>query len=179
MTEYPLTTIENGQLYIAGVQGYSNVSSLKNALCDNFSCCGVIGLENVVCLQQLQFAALRASTSFLRGSMKTTRFSDEILYNLSPSTKITDALAQFSIREDSPECALVCFSRDPTEFPPVLEFLRRHDCNIQTTELKILPPTSEKHQEWTKLYKLTFAELQVSSFEEAVLNKLAVKDFIK
>ena len=179
MAEYALATEEDGRVFIAAIRGYSDVTSLKIALTDLFPSCGIIGLHNVVCLHQIQFAALRASKSFTRGSMKTTRFSDEILYNLSPSSKITDAIAQFAVRADSTECAIVCTSTDTAVFSTLSAFLHGYDRNIQTIELQLTPPSADKYTEWMKMYKLTTAELQVSSFDEAVLNKLAVKDFVK
>jgi hypothetical protein len=163
---------------LSAFTGISNPVDIKT-LVEGTADCAVIDIDKIVCSFHMLIAAMKALNSLRREQMKTTSVMAEILYFLSPSTKINDAITHLAVTSSSSSIAI--FSIDPTEqhtnHPAI--------CNaVVGTEVplnSILPPErgSEKYNEIVKFYKLAMAELQISSLEDAVATKLGVKEYVK
>ena len=150
----------------------------------------VADLSLVVSFFHLQLATYKALLNENQGCMKTKSITAEVLYQLSSSTKITDALQQYSIKEGSSDIAFICI--DPASdtensasstYDAVLEFTSQiQNLAIDGTEFdpqEISSPlflTTAKAAKISKLFKITPQELEVSGLEESVSTRLAVKD---
>ena len=66
--------------------------------------------RRIVCLEQLQYAVMRAMRDIQDGQARTRTVYSEIVYSLSPNQNITEALQRFGVAEDS--TALVCIAID-------------------------------------------------------------------
>lgn len=150
----------------------------------------VADLSLVVSSFHLQLATYKALLNENQGCMKTKSITAEVLYQLSSSTKITDALQQYSIKEGSSDIAFICIapvsdsqSTASSADDAVLEFKSQiKNLAIDGTEIDpqdISSPTyltSAKATKISKLFKITPQELEVSGLEESISTRLAVKD---
>ena len=150
----------------------------------------VADLSLVVSSFHLQLATYKALLNESQGKMKTKSITAEVLYQLSPSTKISDAIQQYSIRAESKEIAFVYIAPagDPesvstTTDDALVEFkLQIQSLLIEGKEIDpqdISGPillTDEKSAKIAKYFKITPQELEVSGLEESVSTRLAVKD---
>ena len=149
----------------------------------------VVDLSLVVSVFHLQLATYKALLNESQGRMKTKSIQSEILYQLSSSTKITDALQQYTIHSESTE---ICFiyiaaaeASNPShetsltvpEFQSQIQKLGVNGVEMDPVEISstsIL--TVDKRAKIVKYFKITPQELEVSGLEESVSTRLAVKD---
>lgn len=149
----------------------------------------VVDLSLVVSAFHLQLATYKALLNESQGRMKTKSIQSEVLYQLSSSTKITDALQQYTIHAQSKE---ICFihvaaagASTPdsdagltvSEFQSIVGKLTVNGVEIDPMEISstsIL--TGEKTAKIVKYFKITPLELEVSGLEESVSTRLAVKN---
>lgn len=150
----------------------------------------VADLSLVVSSFHLQLATYKALLNESQGKMKTKSITAEVLYQLSSSTKISDALQQYSIRAESKEIAFIYIAPvgDPesvstTIDDALVEFKSQiHSLLIDGKEIDpqdisgALLLTDEKSAKIAKYFKITPQELEVSGLEESVSTRLAVKD---
>ena len=147
----------------------------------------VIDLALVVSSFHLQLATYKALLNESQDKMKTKSIQSEVLYQLSTSTKITDALQQYSVHAGSTDIAFVYVApANETEtdsaltaddFKQLVEGLGVQGHQIDPEEIStatILTP--EKSAKIAKYFKITPQELEVSGLEESVATRLAVKD---
>ena len=150
----------------------------------------VADLSLVVSSFHLHLATYKALLNENQGCMKTKSITAEVLYQLSSSTKITDALQQYSIKEGSSDIAFICIApasdsqnNASSTDDAILEFKSQiENLAIDGTEFdpqEISSPlflTTAKVAKVTKLFKITPQELEVSGLEESISTRLAVKD---
>ena len=149
----------------------------------------VVDLSLVVSVFHLQLATYKALLNESQGRMKTKSIQSEVLYQLSSSTKITDALQQYTIHSESTEiCFIYVASADASNsscetFLTVPEF-NTHIQNLAVEGIEMDPVeisstsilTMDKRAKIVRYFKITPQELEVSGLEESVSTRLAVKD---
>jgi EKC/KEOPS complex subunit CGI121/TPRKB len=163
----------------------------------------VVDLSLVVSEFHLQLAIFKAILNESQGRMKTKSITAEVLYQLSPSTKINDAIKQYSIHPESTAIAFINIppaenldssSKNssgvedaPTNITDNLFSIEEFKDQItklavdgiessaaEISSLSIL--THEKSTNIIKCFKIAPLELEISGLEDCVATRLAVKD---
>lgn len=150
----------------------------------------VADLSLVVSCFHLQLATYKALLNESQGRMKTKSIASEVLYQLSSSTKITDAIQQYSIHSESTDIAFIYItpaggidSTSMTTDDALLRFksqiqslaIEGKEMDSQEISSSVML-TNEKSAKIAKYFKITPQELEVSGLEESVATRLAVKD---
>ena len=113
----------------------------------------------------------KAVSSDAKGKMKTKALSTEILLNLSPYKQIKQALNTFGVSKTPDKVWVVSLSNDPTT--DVLKFLDLTNAQLMEHQDPSVVADKELIQE---IYSIQPQELAIGSLEEAISNRIAVKD---
>ena len=161
------------RIKVFGFEGVTNAAVLLEGAKEDIRG-AVVDLSLVCSVFHLCAASHKALLNETNSTMKTKALSSEILYQLSTTTKISDSLQQYKVKEDSKLIAIVVVDEDPTATALL--------GTVQGTpfDLALLNSaaylTPEKASTVAKLFKVTPQELEISSLESAVVNRLAIKD---
>ncbi|KAJ1414799.1 kinase binding protein CGI-121-domain-containing protein [Ochromonadaceae sp. CCMP2298] len=122
----------------------------------------------------LAAAVFKALYNEEQGRMKTKSISSEVMYQLSSTTKINEALRQYGVKPESTLVAFVSIDEDPL----CAQLLAKVEGSVLDSELLGSPQflTAEKVSIIAKAFKLTKEELQFSSLDDAIATRLATKD---
>jgi hypothetical protein len=155
----------------------------------------IVDLRLVVGIYQLAIAAHRAASA--SAPPKSGSVANDVFYYLSPSTKISDAINHLRVSSEKTHADIAIISIAPhaatvptstsTHSPSTatLPDLRPiyASISVHRQPLAAFPsppePGSERYQQVSQFYKLISHELLISSLEDAVLSKLATKEFLK
>lgn len=161
------------RIQLVGFSGVQNTRELV-ALTTDQSRVAIVDLSLVCSKFHLNAAICKALSNEQNGSMKTKSISAEMLYQLSPSTKINDSLKQYGANETSTLIAIIVLDQDAVGQDIIARV------NGQSFDLDNLASaeylTEEKTAALTKYFKLSSLEVQVSTLEHAILTHLATKD---
>ncbi|PVD33059.1 hypothetical protein C0Q70_08507 [Pomacea canaliculata] len=122
-------------------------------------------------------AANKAVHSQKQGKMTTKTVHSEILFNLSPSRKITESFRKFGIGDRDESLLVVVVQNDQSEKTcKALQSLRETVIGeeVAVDELPSLADMSEIEKE----YKLADIELSTCSALDALVSRIAAKDII-
>ena len=179
---------------IIAYRGVNNAASIVELIASIDQRVVVIDLSFVVSSFHIQLAVYKALLNESQGRMKTKSIQSEVLYQLSSSTKISEAILQYSLKSVSTE---ICFIYVPSpvstdainkslsddtvltniEFKKEIGKLAVDGTEIDSTEISsAIILTAEKSATIVKYFKITPLELEVSGLEESVSTRLAVKD---
>jgi tRNA threonylcarbamoyladenosine modification (KEOPS) complex Cgi121 subunit len=141
----------------------------------------VVDLGLVVSEFHLKIAASKALLNESQGRMKTKSIQAEILYQLSPTSKITDALLQFSVSLESKMVAFIFVSQEIITFDKnyIYSIIFKHMIGNEIEPSSILSPeilNKEKKEKLIKNFKITQQEVEEFPLEDALITKLAIKD---
>jgi EKC/KEOPS complex subunit CGI121/TPRKB len=150
----------------------------------------IIDMGLVVSPFQLRIAAYRALITQRQGKMKTKALSSEIMYNLSPTTKITEAIKQVKVKPTTDVIALVVIDNavsEPTESTAtsIHKLLALFNSEDILSEEQFMTEHIHQVNSEARLksvvdrYKILPSELAVFPLEDIVVNRLAMKDFEK
>uniref|UniRef100_A0A7I4CLR6 EKC/KEOPS complex subunit CGI121 n=1 Tax=Physcomitrium patens TaxID=3218 RepID=A0A7I4CLR6_PHYPA len=115
-------------------------------------------------------AAHKALLAQSRDNLATRTLHSELIYNYSGSKHISEALRRFGINETSSYILVGRFDATPEDATRGL---------IQGSEINLEELSKEASQSLIlKYYKITPAELEVSSLEEAVTCRIAARDIL-
>jgi EKC/KEOPS complex subunit CGI121/TPRKB len=107
--------------------------------------------------------------------MKTKNIYSEIIYNLSPSTNISDSFKNFGIRDDSTDVLVVLLISDPLRSVKVNDVL-----GIINGEVVSLENIAEMNDTDAikKVYKISKEECAITSLENSVATRIATRDVL-
>ncbi len=161
------------RIKVFGFEDVSNATALLDGAKDDIRG-AIIDLSLVCSLFHLRAAAHKALLNEAHGTMKTKTISSEILYQLSNTTKISDSLQQYKIKEGSRLIAVIVVDEDAT-LNALLSTVQ--GSTLDLTLLGAAPYLSpEKASTIGKYFKVTPQELEIATLESAVVNRLAIKD---
>lgn len=163
------------RIKVFGFEEVTNAVALLDGAKDDIR--GAIVDLNLVCsLFHLRAAAHKALLNESQNAMKTKSISSEILYQLSNTTKISESLQQYKIKEDSKLIAFIVLDEDPV-LNALLSIVQglELDLNLFGAAPYLTP---EKATTIGKYFKVTPQELEISTLESAVVNRLAIKDVL-
>lgn len=161
------------RIQVFGFEGVTNTSQLLEYMVNDIRC-AIVDLNTICSLFHLKSATYKALLNEQQGNMKTKSISAEILYQLSPTTKINDSIKHYGASPDSTLIAIIVLDEDLAG----LEV----QSNVKGTlfDLNLLGTPAylslEKAAHIAKFFKVTAQELEISSLESAVLTRLATKD---
>lgn len=164
------TGVENAQKII-------DFATDENGCIDETRGVACIALVDMACICSafhLKLAVMKAALNQRNGNMKTRSLSSEILYLVSGTKNITEALKNFKVKSDSETIAVV-FSADGSKdsMQPLLDCVGGRLLNEEEFDSSL---SETRRSEIAKLFKISAQELQSSSLEDAVVMKLATKD---
>lgn len=141
----------------------------------------VVDLGLVVSEFHIKIAAAKALLNESQGRMKTKSIEAEILYQLSPTSKITDALLQFSVSLESKMVAFIFVSQEIIKFNKndIYSIISKHMIGNEIEPSFILSPeilNEEKKEKLIKVFKITQQEVEEFPLEDTLITKLAIKD---
>lgn len=154
----------------------------------------VVDIRLVVGVYQLGIAAHRAANA--PAPPKSGSVANDVFYYLSPSTKISDAINHLRVPSDKTHADIAIISIAPraivdsTPSAPSVNPTALPDLNqiystmsVPRQPLAAFPsapgPGSDRYMQISQFYKIISHELHISSLEDAVLSKLATKEFMK
>ncbi|XP_045619495.1 EKC/KEOPS complex subunit Tprkb isoform X1 [Procambarus clarkii] len=122
---------------------------------------------------QVLVAANKAVRSLAAKKMVTRSVFAEIIFNLSPSKNITDSLKNFGLGDSDTEILAVVLDQESGE---KLQKLNGQIKGQQTALTEMLNLTNSAKIK--QLYKVTDADLDVSNLLDAVISRMACKEFL-
>lgn len=164
----------------------------------------VVDLHNVYNIFHIKTATMKALVNSYTKKMKTRSLSTEILYQLASTTKINEALSQFSIKSNSNSIGVIIIddtqgnslsgnsvvnsdasfvdsganSGKGTDTNSAQEFLKL----VNGTELEpsefdsISMSNKEKADKMKGMFHISAFELEIARLEQCICNRLATKD---
>jgi tRNA threonylcarbamoyladenosine modification (KEOPS) complex Cgi121 subunit len=146
-----------------------------------------LNLDFVYNIMHIENAVLRSFLLMEVGSMKTKTFDNEVMYQLSASTKINESVKLYSIHEGSTasNIALVCANPYPeiVKFDKLVEIQRRitlemGEYNTPSSTIGERLLNSEKVEKLQKFFKFTPEEKAYPNMEDMILTRIAIKDYM-
>lgn len=140
-----------------------------------------VNLELVVDDFHILNALHRSLQNAQVGKMKTKTLPAELLYQLSSTGKINEAIKQFSVSETTTDLAVVFLALNEevaAQYSSVYEDVcsRIPATEFPLSELEGRLLTAEKKSKISKVFKLTPREITSSRFSDAISMRLAMKD---
>ena len=149
--------------------------------------CAVLDLSNVASDLQVRGAVLKAILSTVPDSGfrgKTVSFRSNVIFNMSVSGRVTEAVNQFNVTALSSSVAVVGWV-DEAGSPASLQEFEALVAAVQGTafepSLLLSDPefvSDERRQRLVKLYKLAPLEASLGTLESSVITRLAVKEIM-
>jgi len=149
--------------------------------------CAVLDLSNVASDLQVRGAVLKAILSTVPDSGfrgKTASFRSNVIFNMSVSGRVTEAVNQFNVTALSSRVAVVGWV-DEAGSPASLQEFEALVAAVQGTafepSLLLSDPefvSDERRQRLVKLYKLAPLEASLGTLESSVITRLAVKEIM-
>ena len=175
---------------------------LKHLQTGNNTGFAAVDLSMVISEFHLQCAIMKSLLGREQNSMVTNSISVEIIYQLASTTKINEAIRQFSVKSDSKEISIIAFltsdgsectvadsnsvkaatnSGDGTKANALSSVLAELQ-GVPISDLSVLSTpdylTKEKTDRIQKAFRITPQELLVSTLEDAVVSRIATKDML-
>ncbi|XP_042226026.1 EKC/KEOPS complex subunit TPRKB-like isoform X4 [Homarus americanus] len=122
---------------------------------------------------QVIVAANKAVRSLAAKKMVTRSVFAEIIFNLSPTKNITDSLKNFGLGDGDTEILAVVLDEESGEKVKKLKSQIRGELTAVTEVLNLTNQARVK-----QLYKVTDSELRVTSLLDAVVSRMACKEFL-
>jgi len=191
-TFIPTRLNNNSMLKPEGLRArfYRGVTNAEEVLQKSGPNVVVVDLCNVVSEFHVLNATMKALLAWTGESgfrARTPSFRAEVLYNLSATGKITETSAQFGATGSSTSIALVGIVTDDPKI--TIEGCReaaQYETLVAAVQGTEFDPalllsdqeftTKEKRLTLIKLFKITQQELDISSLEDCVITRLAVKE---
>ena len=157
-----------------------------SAICSRIA---VVDLSYVVSFFHLHLAVYKALLNETQGHMKTTSIASEVLYSLSPSTEISEAIEEYSITEKTTSVAFILIDSPEGSAEaclPIAEF-RSHILRLcgdgDGKGIEVDPEeisashclTPEKESRIAEHFNISVEELKSSDLEECMANRLTAK----
>ena len=115
-------------------------------------------------------SVFKAISSNAQGKMKTKSLSTEIILNISPYRGIKQALNTFGVSKTPDKVWVVSLSSDPTT--EIMKFLELTNSRILDEE----PGAVGDKELIQAIYSIQPQELAIGTLEDAITNRIAVKD---
>ena len=164
--------LEN-RIRIFGFEGVTNSSVIAESMREDVRF-AVVDLSLVCSVFHLRSAAYKALLNEQQTNMKTKSISAEILYQLSATTNINESLKQHRVHIESQFIAFVVVDDDSVS----LELMSRVEGKVLDLNALDSPAvlTAEKASTLAKYFKITAQELEISSLENSIATRIAMKD---
>ena len=162
-----------GRIQLSGWKNVTNCGELVGQTNESTRV-AVIDLTAVCSLFHIKAAICKALLNEQQNCMKTKSISAEVLYQLSPVTKINDSIKTYGATESSTTVAVLILDNDSIGQELLTQIKGTAFDLEQLNSSEYL--SSDKVSSISKYFKLTPQELEVSSLESAVITRLAIKD---
>ena len=161
---------------VALFRDVTNMSEIRASLLAGKLNCALLNVDVIADVFTLLQACNKAVYSNTNQSMKTRKMHTEILYNLSPSKKIKDALNTFGVNDTQQALIGLCLRESVCETDGIESLVEMVD-GATAVSLKDIEQFCDK-EKLMKLYKITKEELSVGSLADAIALRVATKDAI-
>lgn len=134
-----------------------------------------VNLEYVVSTYHMRFSALKSLINQENSKLKTKQnVVTEILYQLSSTTNINEAVKQYGVTSASNQIGFIVINGDGNCHNDIRALVKgiEVDCSRFDTEML----TRTKISEIAKTFKTSVPELEMSGIESAVCTRIAIKD---
>lgn len=160
------------QINLILLRNVKNMADVKQkVIAGDLNCC-IIKPSYIIHPFQIEVAAEKAVMNEVYGTMVTKSVNTEILFNLSLSKKITQALTKFGVENTDSE-VLVCVINESIENTEgILSHFDGEQLPID--QLNTLSQESLIKKE----YKISGIENSVATMLQSVVSRIAAKDFI-
>ena len=156
-------------LGIALCTDFKELISIPTLLSKGINVC-IIDAKLIVSIETIFQAIFKAICCNATGKMKTKAIATEILLNISPYKQIKQSLITFGVGNQPSKVWVISLSEDPAS--EIKNFLELTDSRMVLQE-----PRDVCDEEAIKeLYSVTNGELAIGSLEEAIMNRIAIKD---
>lgn len=168
-----LDILTNTKITIFLYRNVRNVSDIKRKLFAGEIQCAVLNPSLICSPFLIATAANKAMISKFRNTLTTRTIYTEVLYNLSPTRNISESLMKFGIDDELKNMIIIFLNNveNDDDFNKVLNIVDGEQVPInklhEFNDISLI----------RKVYKISEAELKVSSLEDSILSKLSIKGF--
>nr|XP_004226611.1 EKC/KEOPS complex subunit TPRKB [Ciona intestinalis] len=169
METYDLSPVaKNKTVSVAFYRNVKNAKELKELAMRDTVQASFVKASMIADVLQIKAAAAKGFHLQAVGKIKTKTLHSEMIFNLSPSNKISDCFQLFGLKDTSTD--VVAVTLDVAENEKVL------NCVVgDLVSVSLLQDLCDKPA-IKKLYKITDEELKVCSFLDCILSQMAAKD---
>jgi tRNA threonylcarbamoyladenosine modification (KEOPS) complex Cgi121 subunit len=133
----------------------------------------VVDLRHICSPFQLEAAIRKARQNISNGCMKAKSIQGELCYFLTSSKNINDSVSKLSPDANTTDIALVLLTQNSDD-NLLYNRVKGKEEDYSLFETLLTP---DKASRLMSAFKLTAEELQVSSLSDAIVMKIAIKDF--
>jgi len=144
-----------------------NASKIKKLVEDGTIHAAILKSDLVLDEFELLVATNKAFFQKSKNKLKTKNVFSEILFNLSPSNKISECFKLFGIDEATTNLAVICLEENYEDIHNLVDG--------DSTVVSNLAESCNK-EAILKLYKINESELKTSTLLDCVVSQLAAKD---
>ena len=159
--------LSNVSISLSVYENVKNVPEIKKLIENGNMNAAVLKSDLILDEFQLLVAINKAFFLNSKGKLKTRNVFSEILFNLSPSSKISECFKVFGIDESTTNLIVICMEDKYDDIDKVVDG--------SSVDLSNLGLNCNK-EAIMKLYKINESELKVSSLLDCVVSQLAAKD---
>lgn len=115
-------------------------------------------------------AAQKSLLAKSREALTTRTLHSELVFNYSGSKHITESLKRCGISDSCTYVLVAIFNASSEEMKAAEKLIHGKEINLEELEVRANKPQIQKH------YKITVAELGISSFSDAITCRIAARD---
>ncbi|XP_067931236.1 EKC/KEOPS complex subunit TPRKB-like [Watersipora subatra] len=170
---YNTVTLEDTQACIAVIINVSNGPILRKSLLDGKLSSSLLNCTNILNQDQLNLAVFKAIVSQAQNCMVTRNIYSEIIYQLSPNKQISQAFKLFSMQETDKEFVAITLGHQKEKDMEEVIALSGGECRSLDDISSFNSTEAIK-----KTYKIEESELLLGSLSDAVISRIAGKEFL-
>jgi len=174
--EYNFEIFPNKNLKVALFENVANCAELKQRFLGPTAEVEMAAMdaENILSLYHLLISANLALHRSSVDKMITRNIYTEIIYNLSPSTNVSDSLKKIGAQDCTTKLLCAAFNPDDEKFQALLEQVQ----GSLRPAADLITINDVKAEKFKKIYKISPQELELSSLEDAVIQKIVTKNVV-
>mmetsp|Transcript_955 Transcript_955/g.1708 ORF Transcript_955/g.1708 Transcript_955/m.1708 type:complete len:195 (+) Transcript_955:23-607(+) len=164
-------------LLVSCFKNVKNIEELKEYAFSDSSPLSIslIDCENIFSYQHFLVASNLAVHNYKEDVMKTRNVHTELIYSLSPSKNVADSLRRIGAQDSTQHLIIAAFDQEIDELNSFCEKVQGENVGTSSMGREL---SSDQVQKFKKSFKIADQELEVSTLEDGIIQKIVTKHFI-